>query len=106
MSNLHEISPIKFGTDGWRAIIGDQFTFENVRNIGLGIGCWIQESHPSDRPVLVGYDTRFLSPEFAEELAMTFVRVGIPVLMSSDFLPTPILAWSVSRHGAQWFSRR
>ena len=100
MSNLQEIAPIEFGTDGWRAIIGDQFTFENVRNIGLGIGCWIQESHPSDRPVLVGYDTRFLSPEFAEVLATTFVSMGIPVLMSSDFLPTPTLAWSISRHGA------
>ena len=100
MSNLHEVSPIKFGTDGWRAIIGDQFTFANVRNIALGIGYWIQESHPSDRPVLIGYDTRFLSPEFAEVLATTFVNMGIPVLMSSDFLPTPTLAWSVSRHGA------
>ena len=85
MSNLQETSPIKFGTDGWRAIIGDQFTFENVRNIGLGIGCWVQENHPSNQPVLVGYDTRFLSPEFAEVLAKTFVGMGIPVLMSSGF---------------------
>ena len=100
MSNLQETSPIKFGTDGWRAIIGDQFTFENVRNIGLGIGCWVQENHPSNQPVLVGYDTRFLSPEFAEVLAKTFVGMGIPVLMSSGFLPTPTLAWSISQHGA------
>lgn len=100
MFDLHETSSIKFGTDGWRAIIGDQFTFENVRNIGFGIGRWIQENSSGDGSVLIGYDTRFLSSEFAEVLANTFIGMRIPVVMSKDFLPTPALAWSVSRLGA------
>jgi len=100
MPDLHETPLIRFGTDGWRAIIADEFTFENVHSVAFGIARWVQEKSSGDGRVLVGYDTRFLSPQFADILANTFTGMSIPILMSSDFLPTPALAWSVAQYGA------
>ncbi|NQT91024.1 MAG: hypothetical protein HQ558_07205, partial [Candidatus Omnitrophica bacterium] len=61
---------IKFGTSGWRAIISDEFTFENVRLVTQAIADYINSRRHNKRPqVVVGYDTRFLSKEFADETA-------------------------------------
>jgi phosphomannomutase len=56
---------IKFGTDGWRAIIGEEFTFDNVRVCAQGVAQYLQESGMGSRGLIVGYDTRFASEDFA-----------------------------------------
>ena len=61
--------PIKFGTDGWRAIIAEDFTFENVRICAQGTADLINASNQPARGIVIGYDTRFLSEEFARAVA-------------------------------------
>ncbi|MFB3092668.1 MAG: phosphoglucomutase/phosphomannomutase family protein, partial [Dehalococcoidia bacterium] len=56
---------IKFGTDGWRAVIADEFTFENVAICAQGVANYIKEIGSSDQGLMVGYDTRFASKDFA-----------------------------------------
>jgi len=57
---------IKFGTDGWRAVIAEDFTFANVEKAAYAIGLYLKSAYPADvRTVLLGYDTRFLAQKFA-----------------------------------------
>ncbi len=63
------VAPIRFGTDGWRAIIGEQFTFDNVRACAQATALYIKEAGLAARGVVVGYDTRFASEEFAAAAA-------------------------------------
>ena len=62
-------SEIKFGTDGWRAIIGDDFTFANVRICAQSVALYLKESGMAPRGLIVGYDTRFASEDFAAAVA-------------------------------------
>lgn len=90
---------IKFGTDGWRAVIGDDFTFENVRRVADAAGRVFAAAHPGGR-ILVGYDTRFEAGEFARCAAAVLASHGLDVQVSDKYLPTPALCWSVARDGA------
>ena len=85
-------SEISFGTDGWRAIIADGFTFDNVRRVtgAIGVAARTLEPPPGiDRNALVvGYDRRFLSRELAEVAAETLRRAGFGVILSKS--PTPV----------------
>ncbi len=96
MDKLGHIHPISFGTDGWRAVIGDEFTFANVDLLARGFGEWFLASHYSERPVLVGYDTRFLSSEFATTISDSLSRMSIQVFLSKTPIPTPALSWSIT----------
>lgn len=88
---------IKFGTDGWRGVIADDFTFANVRLVVEAIARYVRETAPGRRAIAVGYDTRFASPEFARLAAETLAGQGIEVLLSSDYVASPILSFAV-RH--------
>ena len=88
---------IKFGTDGWRAVMAEDFTFENVEIVAQGIAEYLREHH-SDIPgegIVIGYDNRFLSPEFAQRAAEVMAGNGIYVYMSEKSLPTPTTAYAI-----------
>ena len=91
---------IKFGTDGWRAIIADEFTFENVAICVQGVAGYIKEIGLVDRGVVIGYDTRFLSKEFAMCAAEVFAGNGIPTLLCHGASPTPVVSYNVLVHNA------
>jgi alpha-D-glucose phosphate-specific phosphoglucomutase len=91
---------IKFGTDGWRGVIADDFTFENVRRVAGGIASYILEKEDPHRGVVIGYDTRFGSRRFAEAAAEVIALAGIPVTLANDYTPTPALSYAVKHLGA------
>ena len=87
---------IKFGTDGWRAVIAEDFTFKNVRIVTNAIGKFILKNHNSNLPVLIGYDTRFLANEFARTCAQELTSISLKVLISDSVVPTPVIAYSAA----------
>jgi alpha-D-glucose phosphate-specific phosphoglucomutase len=88
--------PIKFGTDGWLAVISDEFTFANVRLVAKAIAGYLLEiKGRSTAPVVVGFDTRFLSDRYALELARVLADEGLPVYLSKADCPTPALAYAI-----------
>ena len=91
---------IKFGTDGWRAIIADDYTFENVRRVGNAIAHYIHEIENPAKGLVVGYDTRFGSRNFAEAISEVLATSGIIVHLSDDYTPTPALSYAVVNRGA------
>ncbi len=91
---------IRFGTDGWRAIIGDEYTFANVRACAAAVAMDLQATRQSQRGVAVGYDTRFQSEHFARAAAETIASHGIPVQLSDRPLPTPALSYAVTTANA------
>jgi phosphomannomutase len=90
---------IKFGTDGWRAVIADEFTYANVRRIADAAGSVFAQDHPRGL-VLVGYDTRYEAQAFAEAAAAVLAGHGLRVQVSDRFLPTPALSWTTDRTDA------
>ena len=93
------MAPIKFGTDGWRAVIADDFTFDNVRRVAGGIASYVLQHEDSSRGVIVGYDTRFGSPSFARAAAEVLAEAGIPVKLANDYAPTPAISFAVKSQG-------
>ncbi len=91
---------IKFGTDGWRAIIADEFTFENVALCVQGVASYVKELGWADRGVVVGYDTRFGSKDFARCAAETLAANGVRALLCRGVSPTPVVSYSVPKWGA------
>ncbi len=89
------ITPIRFGTDGWRAIIAEEFTFENVGRCAQGLADYLRAHGTSGKGLVVGYDTRFLSREFAETVASVMAGNGIKAYLSQDAAPTPVLSFNV-----------
>lgn len=89
---------IKFGTDGWRGVIADDFTFANVGIVAQAISDWIKKHvQPINgvKTVAVGYDARFLSPEFARHISCILAKNNIDVLLSDRAVPTPSLSYGV-----------
>jgi alpha-D-glucose phosphate-specific phosphoglucomutase len=91
---------IKFGTDGWRGVIADDFTFENVRRVAAAIASYVLRHEDAARGVVIGYDTRFLSKLAARQAAEVLVRAGIPVHLANDYTPTPAISYAVKNTGA------
>ncbi len=89
---------IRFGTDGWRAVIAREFTFANLAAVAQGIAETVRERGTAERGVIVGYDPRFLSEEFAGEVAAVLAGNGIRCLVSERDAPTPVLAHAVLDH--------
>lgn len=89
------MQPIKFGTDGWRGVIADDYTFENVRRAASAIANYVLKNEDSSRGVGVAYDTRFGSRMFAQAVAEVLAGAGIDVLLASDYTPTPALSFGV-----------
>ena len=94
------MTDIRFGTDGWRAVIADDFTFENVRLVAQATAEWLKRDGQAAKGVVVGYDTRFLSGSFASAVAEVMAGNGIHVALSSTFLPTPALSFTVRERQA------
>ena len=88
-------TPIEFGTDGWRAIIAEDFTFPNVRAVALSAARFLKSSGLAGRGLVVGYDTRFGSDRFAEAVAEVVTAAGVPVALSDCFCPTPAVSYNV-----------
>lgn len=89
------MADIKFGTDGWRAVIADDFTFDNVRRVAGAISSYVLSYEDSKRGVVVGYDTRFASQDAARVAAGVIAGAGIPVKIASDYTPTPAISYAV-----------
>ena len=91
---------IKFGTDGWRAVIADDFTFDSVRRVAGAIASYVLKYEDPSHGVVVGYDTRFGSPRFARATAEVLAAAGIPVKLADDYVPTPAVSLAVKQMGA------
>ena len=96
------MTEIQFGTDGWRGIIAADVTFDNVRLAARGLARRVLAEAGELRPphVLVGYDTRFLSREFAQAAAEAMAAEGVRVSLANGFAPTPAFSYAVVRLGA------
>jgi phosphomannomutase len=94
-SNSTNHTPIQFGTDGWRARIGEDFNFENVRRVATAVADYVREEGEAARGLLVGYDMRFLSPEAAEVAAEAVAARGVPVTLADRATPTPAVSFAV-----------
>jgi len=91
---------IKFGTDGWRGIISEDFTFNNVRLVAEGIADYISGRGEEGKGIVVGYDARFLSAEYAADCAGVLAAKGIKVWLADSLMSTPALTWQVKDRAA------
>lgn len=98
------IEGIKFGTDGWRGVIAAEFTFERVRYVAAIAAHVLAEEYATltnhSRLVIVGYDRRFLSEEFAAAVAESVQQAGFDVLLSESYAPTPAFSWAAKQQNA------
>jgi phosphomannomutase len=102
--------PIHFGTDGWRAVISDSFTFDNLRIVAQAVADAVASEHwdkssnggktPDPKKIVIGYDTRFLSDRFAGEVARVLAANGFKVFLTQSDAPTPAISYSVKNLGA------
>ena len=84
---------IKFGTDGWRGVIGDNYTFANLKIVSQAVADYLGQG----KKVAVGFDTRFMSAAFAQDCAEVLINNGIGVLLSDRSIPTPTLSFTVKQ---------
>ncbi len=94
------LGAVKFGTDGWRGIIADDFTYENVRIAARAIAHHVLAEERPEAGVCIGYDTRFGSRSFARLVAEVISQAGIPVFLADKVTPTPELSYAVRDRGA------
>lgn len=102
--------PIHFGTDGWRAVISDSFTFDNLRIVAQAIADAVASEHwdksanhgetPDPKKIVIGFDTRFLSDRFAGEVARVLAANGFKVLLAQSDSPTPAISYAVKYNSA------
>ncbi len=93
---------IRFGTDGWRAVISDTFTFENLRLVAQAIADYVRAGSDRERPeVVVGFDTRFLSDRYAREVARVMAANGIVAYLTRSDAPTPAVSYAVVEKKAE-----
>ena len=91
------MSSIRFGTDGWRAVIAEDFTFANVERVAQATAdCWADQPEPgTNRQVVIGYDRRFLSDQFARRTAEVFAGNGFQWELTAQPTPTPAVSYAV-----------
>jgi phosphomannomutase len=94
------VSTIKFGTDGWRGVIADDFTFANVRKVACAIARYVVRAEKPGAGVLIGYDTRYGSEWFARTAAEVVSMAGMPVWIAEKACPSPALSLLVRQRGA------
>ncbi len=88
-------SPIKFGTDGWRGVIGEDYTFANVRRCAQGFAAYILSKGWAGESIVIGHDKRFASEHFAAAAAEVLAANGIKVWLTDGPTPTPVIAFAV-----------
>jgi len=91
---------IKFGTSGWRGVIGEDFTFDKVRIASQGIANYLKKNRPSGNGIIIGYDTRFLSEKFALEAARILAFNDIQAYLCTRDVPTPCVSFETVRRSA------
>ncbi len=94
------MTQIKFGTDGWRGVIADDYTFENVRKVTQAIARYVVRCERPENGVLVGYDTRYGSENFARAAAEVISSTGTPVWLAEQACPSPAVSLLVRLRGA------
>jgi len=94
------VNTIRFGTDGWRGVIADDFTFDNVRKVSLAIARYVIRAEKPAGGVLVGYDNRFGGERFARAAAETIAMTGTPVWLAGAPCPTPAISLLVRQRAA------
>ncbi|MFN3741902.1 MAG: phosphoglucomutase/phosphomannomutase family protein [Anaerolineales bacterium] len=88
-------SSIRFGTDGWRGVIAEDYTFDNVRRAAQGFASYLLKRGRKDEWVVVGYDKRFQSENFALAAAEVLAGNGLRVYLTQEATPTPVIAYAV-----------
>ncbi len=88
-------NPIKFGTDGWRGVIARDFTFDNVRACAQGVADYLKEAGLANRGLIIGYDTRFASEDFAQAAAEVAAASGVKTYLCSKATATPVISYGV-----------
>lgn len=91
---------VKFGTDGWRAVISEEFTFANLRLVAQAIADFVRAENPNDPKVVIGFDTRFLSDRYAAEVACVMAANDISTLLARADTPTPAISYAVVNRNA------
>lgn len=91
---------ITFGTDGWRGIIARDFTFENISLVAQATMDYLNREGLGDKGIVIGYDRRFLSRDFARRVAEVAAGNGIRVRLTEDYTPTPAVSWAVRETGS------
>jgi len=86
---------VKFGTDGWRAIVAEDYTFEHVREATQGTAEYVKESGQATKGIVVGYDTRYISENFAAAAAEVLAANGIKCYLTNTAVPTPVVSYSI-----------
>lgn len=86
------MTKIKFGTDGWRAIIAEEFTVDNVARVSVAVAQWVKKNFPDHPSVVVGHDCRFAGELFAETTAKVLLHHGIRVYLAKGFVSTPMVS--------------
>ncbi len=92
---------IKFGTDGWRAIIAQEYTTDNVARVAIATAKWLKKQSKDPQSVVIGHDCRFGGAMFAEVAAKVFCANGIKVLMADKIATTPMVSLGTAKLGAQ-----
>jgi phosphomannomutase len=100
MTNAPVKSPIVFGTDGWRARIADEFTFDNVRRCAAGVARYVAERGEQAKGVVIAYDRRFASEDFAAAAAEVLLARDIAVAFATQAVPTQMCSYEVVERGA------
>lgn len=94
------MTKIKFGTDGWRAEIGKDFTFENLNLVSQAVASYINDRGEAEKGIMIGYDNRFLSEKFALHVAQVLAAKNIKVALSPTSIPTPFVSFAVVENQA------
>jgi len=100
----HKRSLIKFGTDGWRAIIGDGFTLDNLERVSRATAEWVLDTYGEGSSVLIGYDTRFRGRDFTLHAARVMASMGVKVVVSDTHAPTPAVSWGTKHFGQRFLT--
>lgn len=94
------MSIIKFGTDGWRAIIAEDLTVDNVARVSVAVAQWTRKNFPDHPSIVLGHDCRFAGELFAATAARVFVKHGITVHLAKGFVSTPMVSLGAAQLGA------
>jgi alpha-D-glucose phosphate-specific phosphoglucomutase len=93
------MNQIKFGTSGWRGILAEDFTLENVRIVTQAIADFLRAENSSEQGLVIGHDSRFFGERFARETARVLAGSKVPSFICKDDTPTPVIAYEIMRRG-------
>ncbi len=93
---------IRFGTGGWRGVIGDDFTKRNIQRVARGVCLLAKEENKTDQPIVIGYDRRFLSESASAWIAEVMTAMGFPVILMERSTPTPLIMFLVQNRNLHY----